>query len=200
VLDPDTLHLAPYIFTSCSLQLPRFEDEVRCQDVRQWSAIDVGEAPVWTEDDRVAFFTYKGDDGIYFVESASWLQEAGGLGAKQLLVRSNGRPTDTAGFQMFFSAGDIDGNWEAYAIDLDGTNLTNLSNDPVAQDGLPTVSPDGQWIAYVSDRDGVWGIWVVPLTGGEPLKVVDMSKINTSSSPWGTGDRDWMLERISWGP
>lgn len=200
VLDPDTLHLAPYIFTSCSLQLPKFEDEVRCQDVRQWGAIDIGEAPVWTDDDRIAFFTYKGDDGIYFVESASWLREAGGLGAKQLLVRSNGRPTDTAGSQVFFSAGDIDGNWEAYAIDLDGSNLTNLSNEPLAQDGLPTVSPDGQWIAFVSDRDGKWGIWVVPVTGGEPLKVVDMSEINTSPSPWGTGNRDWMLERISWGP
>jgi len=200
VKDPDTAHLAPYIFTSCSLQIPRFENSEKCQDIRRWGKIEVGEAPVWTEDDRIAFFSYKGDDGIYVVQSASVLREAGGLAPGQLLVRSNGRPTDTAGFQLFFSAGDIDGNWEAYAINLDGTNLTNLSNAPLAQDGLPAVSPDGSWVAFVSDRDGRWGIWVVPRTGGEPVKVVDISKINTNPNPWGAGNRAWMTERISWGP
>jgi hypothetical protein len=200
VLDPATHHLAPYIFSACSLQIPKFENNEKCQDIRRWGKIVIGEAPVWTDDDRIVFFTYKGDDGLYFVESASVLREAGGLGPKQLLVLGNGRPTDTAGFQVFFSAGDIEGNWEAYAIDLDGTNLTNLSNAPMSQDGLPTVSPDGHWVAFVSDRDGKWGIWVVPRTGGEPIKVVDMSKINTNPSPWGTGDRAWMTERITWGP
>ncbi len=199
VLDPDTAHLAPYIFTACSLELPKFENEIKCQDMRSWG-IDVGEAPVWTDDDRLVFFTYKGDDGIYFIESASVLRQAGGLAPKQLLVLSNGFPTDTYGSQVFFSAGDIDGNWEAYAIDLDGSNLTNLSNAPEFQDGLPTVSPDGSWVAFVSDRDGKWGIWVVPRSGGEPTKVVDISKINTNPSPWGTENRAWMTERISWGP
>ncbi len=155
---------------------------------------------MWTDDDRIVFFTYKGDDGLYVVGSASTLREVGSLGPKKLLVNGNGRPTDTAGFQVFFSAGDIDGNWEAYSIDLDGTNLTNLSNAPLFQDGLPTVSPDGNWVAFVSDRDGKWGIWVVPRTGGEPTKVVDISKINTNPSPWGVDNRAWTTERITWGP
>ena len=55
-------------------------------------------------------------------------------------------------------------------------------------------------MAFVSDRDGRWGIWVVPRRGGEPQKVVDISKINTNPSPWGDNDRAWMMERISWGP
>ncbi len=200
VKDPDTAHLAPYIFTACSLQIPRFESDIKCQDTRQWGSIEVGDAPVWTADDRLVFFTYKGDDGLYFVESASVLRAAGGLGPKQLLIRSNGRPTDTAGSQIFFSAGDIDGNWEAYAIDLDGSNLTNLSQSPDSQDGLPTVSPDGNWVAFVSDRAGGWGLWVTPRTGGPPTKIVDLSQINSNPSPWGTADRAWMMERISWGP
>jgi Tol biopolymer transport system component len=37
-----------------------------------------------------------------------------------------------------------------------------------AQDGLPAISPDGKWIAFVSDVGGRWRIWVVPLDGGEP--------------------------------
>ena len=96
--------------------MPRFENSERCQDIRQWGDAVIGEAPVWTEDDQLAFFSYKGDDGIYLVESASVLRQAGGLGPAQLLVLANGLPTDTAGVQLFFSAGNIEGNWEAYTL------------------------------------------------------------------------------------
>jgi Tol biopolymer transport system component len=78
--------------------------------------------------------------------------------------------------------------------------LINLSNAPQARDGLPAVSPDGDWVAFVSDREGRWGIWVTPRTGGEALKVADLSSINTTLNPWGDGNRAWQLERISWGP
>lgn len=200
VLDPDTAHLAPYIFTACSLQLPKFENDIKCQDVRGWGKTVVGEAPVWTEDDRIAFFSYKGDDGIYAIENVGTLREAGGVGSPKLLVVANGKPSDTVNSQVFFSAGDIDGNWEAYSIELDGSNLTNLSNSPESQDGLPTVSPDGNWVAFVSDRDGQWGIWAVPRYGGEAVKLADISKLNSNPGPWGTERRAWMHERISWGP
>jgi hypothetical protein len=200
VLDPDTAHLAPYIFTACSLQIPLFENDEKCKDPRTWGKIVVGEAPVWTVDDRIVFYSYKGEDGLYFVESASVLRDAGGLGPPQFLVASNGLPTDTRDDQVFFSAGNIEGNWEAYAIDLDGNNLTNLSNSAASQDGLPAVSPDGSQVAFVSDRDGAWGIWVGPRRGGEPQKVVDLSSLNSVGNPWGIDRRAWITERISWGP
>jgi hypothetical protein len=200
LLDPASGNPLPHVFIPCSLQIPSLENNDKCRDIQTRGKVIVGEAPVWTDDDRIAFFSFEGDDGIYVITSASALWQAGGVGQRQLLVNGNGRPTDTDGFQVYFSAGDIDGNWEAYAIDLDGTNLTNLSNAPLFQDGLPTVSPDGNWVAFVSDRDGSWGIWVVPRSGGEPKKVVDLAKINTNPSPWGVGDRAWMMERLSWGP
>ncbi len=206
VLDPDTAHLAPYIFMPCSLQIPKFEPEIKCQDVRFGAKVVLGEAPVWTDNDQLVFYSYKGEDGLYLVENASAFLDTEWVDPPQLLVLSNGFPTDTAGDQLYFSAGNIDGNWEAYSIDLDGENLANLSQSPQSQDGLPTVSPDGQWVAFVSDRDGPWGIWVVPHTAGrpngEPRKVVDLSTINTRPSPWGTEQdrRAWLTERISWGP
>ncbi len=200
LLDPVNNNPLFHVFIPCSMQIPALEGEDKCRDLRTHGKVTIGEAPVWTDDDRMAYFTFEGDDGIYVVSGVSALWQAGGVGSAKLLVKSNGRPTDTAGFQVFFSAGDIDGNWEAYAIDLDGTNLVNLSNTPFFQDGLPTVSPDGNWVAFVSDRDGKWGIWVVPRTGGEPQKIVDISTINTNPSPWGVDNRAWMTERISWGP
>ncbi len=62
-------------------------------------------------------------------------------------------------------------------------------------DRLETSSLDGQWIAFVSDRNGSWAIWVVPIAGGEPSHLFDLP----SDVPWGTGERAWITERISWG-
>ena len=197
--DPISGDPLPHVFSPCSMQLPKFEDSTECRDVLTFGKVAVGEAPVWTEDDRIAFFSFEGDDGLYVVSGASNLWQ-GGVGSRQLLATANGRPSDTDGFQVFFSAGNIDQNWEAYSVDLDGSNLTNLSNAEFFQDGLPTVSPDGNWVAFVSDRAGTWGIWAVPRSGGEPVQLLDLSKINTNPSPWGVGDRDWTTERISWGP
>jgi Tol biopolymer transport system component len=200
LLDPSTHDPLGHVFIPCSLQLPSFEKEIKCQDIRTHGKVVIGESPVWTDDDRIAFFSFEGDDGIYVVGGASALWQVGGVSPRQLLVKGNGRPSDTDGFQVFFSAGSLDQNWEAYSIDLDGSNLRNLSNAPVFQDGLPTVSPDGNWVAFVSDRDGKWGIWAIPRAGGEATKLLDFSRINTNPNPWGTGGRDWTLERISWGP
>jgi hypothetical protein len=61
---------------------------------------------------------------------------------------------------------------------------------------LPTISPDGQWVAFVSDREGSWAIFVAPIGGGSAQKLFDFPKPN----PWGAGGgRDWTEERISWG-
>ncbi len=200
LIDPGTGDRLPYVFIPCSLRRPVEEDRVQCRDIATGGKVAAGESPVWTDDDRIAFLSFEGDDGIYVVNNASGLWETGGVGSKELLIAGNGRPNDTDGFQVFFSAGSIDQNWEAYAIDLDGNNLVNLSNSPNFQDGLPTVSPDGNWVAFVSDRDGTWGIWVMPRLGGEPTKLLDFSTINTNPSPWGAEDHAWMNERMSWGP
>jgi Tol biopolymer transport system component len=86
-----------------------------------------------------------------------------------------------------------DGNWEVYAMGIGGGPATNLSNNP-ADDGLGTISPDGQWVAFVSSREGRWGVWVAPINGGEAQRLpIDIPG-------WVGGLGGWTVERISWGP
>jgi Tol biopolymer transport system component len=104
-------------------------------------------------------------------------------------------PTDTGGNLVTFHSRET-GDWEAYVMALDGGGLINLSQSPGSNDGLPTISADGQWIAFASDRTGSWAVYVVPSSGGAVTKLFDFPKAN----PWGAGgDRDWVNERISWG-
>ena len=86
-----------------------------------------------------------------------------------------------------------DGNWEVYAVDINGGTAQRLTNSP-AQDGLPTWSPDGKSIAFVSDRGGTWAIWVMSADGSNQRKLFDLS------GGYGGGEYDWKAERISWAP
>ncbi len=44
-------------------------------------------------------------------------------------------------------------DWEIYVINVDGTGLTNLTNDPAFDGWRPAWSPDGSQIAFFSTRD-----------------------------------------------
>ena len=89
-----------------------------------------------------------------------------------------------------------DENREIYIMNLDGTRVKNLSNAPNSEEGLPTISPDGNWVAFVSNRGGNWAIWAVPVTGGSVKKLFDLPR----DTPWRDRERDWTNEHLSWGP
>jgi Tol biopolymer transport system component len=82
----------------------------------------------------------------------------------------------------------------------DGTNPQRLTENG-SNEGLPTWSPDGQTIAYVSDQGGVWAVWAMNPDGSNQRKLFNMK-----GSPDGLVLRDidnskgWLEERISWAP
>lgn len=61
--------------------------------------------------------------------------------------------TDAEHWLAFTRTGD--GNAEIYLIQEDGTRLTRLTQN-VGEDAQPTWAPNGERIAFVSDRDGRW--------------------------------------------
>jgi len=64
------------------------------------------------------------------------------------------------------------GNWDIYFQHIGDANLVNLTKDFVADDSQPAFSPDGQRIAFRSERDG-GGIYVMNSNGDSPVRVSD---------------------------
>jgi TolB protein len=100
----------------------------------------------------------------------------------------------------FMSSGRGATNWEIWVMDAKGSNARRLTENG-SNEGLPTWSPDGKSIAYISDSGGIWAVWVMNADGSNQRKLFDMK-----GSPDGTvlHDRDnskgWLEERISWAP
>ena len=71
----------------------------------------------------------------------------------------------------FTSERDEGGNEEIYVMDKDGSNPTRLTNNPLVSaggeghDNTPDWSPDGSKIAFNSDRDGNFEIYVMNADG-----------------------------------
>ena len=62
-------------------------------------------------------------------------------------------------------------HWELYAVDADGRNVRRLTDTPKMPNGelgnsvSPAWSPDGNHIAFLTDRAGKWEIWIMGADG-----------------------------------
>ena len=63
-----------------------------------------------------------------------------------------------------------EGNWQIYSMRSDGSDPTRLTHNE-HNDTLPTWSPDGRKIAFVSDRDGNREIYVMNADGTEQINL-----------------------------
>lgn len=65
---------------------------------------------------------------------------------------------------------DYDGNAEILVLDLDTRRISRLTHHP-ADDAFPTWSPDGDRIAFASQRSGTFNLYVVNASGGDPSAI-----------------------------
>jgi TolB protein len=59
---------------------------------------------------------------------------------------------------------------DLYAQRVGSAAVTQLTNDP-ANDVMPAFSPDGNRLAFASDRDGDWNIYLMDARGGRPVQI-----------------------------
>jgi Tol biopolymer transport system component len=91
-----------------------------------------------------------------------------------------------------------EGNWDIYTIGVDGQNLQRLTDDE-GSDGLPVWSPDGQQIAFVTNRDGTWAMWAMTATGEQRRQLFSLNGSIDGVVQVDTAHAfGWLEERIVW--
>lgn len=74
----------------------------------------------------------------------------------------------------------VDNNWELFVMQADGSGARNLTQTRDAHEIYPQVSPDGQKVAFVSDRgsgrDTVRSLYVMNADGSERQLVSDYAR------------------------
>ena len=73
---------------------------------------------------------------------------------------------------------------DLWITDIDGANQTQLTDTP-ANEWESAVSPDGQFVAFATDRDGNDEIYLMPIDGGEAINLTN-SPADESWPTWST--------------
>lgn len=82
---------------------------------------------------------------------------------------------------------------DLFTADLAGTPLHRLTDD-VAQDIVPRWSPDGQWIAFLSDRSGKYEIWKVRPDGSGLAQMTHEPEREVIAPVWSPDSRKLLYQ------
>jgi len=95
-----------------------------------------------------------------------------------LLVPSCAKPVFTS--RIAFTS-DRNGNDEIYVMDVDGSNQTNLTNNP-ALTWMSAWSPNGNKIVFGSHRDGNMEVYVMDADGSNHIMLTNNSAFDSFAS------------------
>ncbi|MDQ1613079.1 MAG: TolB protein [Pyrinomonadaceae bacterium] len=147
--------------------------------------------PVWSPDGtKIAFISFR--DG----QSEIYVMDADGSNQTRV-TESSGSFTPSwspDGAKLAFTSYDSEYNSEVFVSDVDGTDLTNLSQDTTGNSFLPSWSPDGTKVMFVSSREGDPNIYVIDGDGTNLTRLTTASDDAPVWSPDGT-----MIAFVRWG-
>ena len=72
---------------------------------------------------------------------------------------------------------------DLYTLPIAGGEATRITSG-LGYDSQPAVSPDGHWIAFISDRDGADNLWIARRDGSEARRLSDEKQAAMISPAW----------------
>ncbi|MDD3520596.1 MAG: DUF5050 domain-containing protein [Actinomycetota bacterium] len=126
--------------------------------------------------------TYQGKEeetDLIFSYNSTYMEDT-----EQLIVEGWIAPVDFKVQKVIFVS-NINGNEDLYSINIDGTDLQQLTDSP-GNDWYPSVSIDGKKIAYSNEQDGYWQIITMNWDGTD--------KKQLTNSPEKNGDPTWSYD------
>jgi tricorn protease len=96
--------------------------------------------------------------------------------AAELIRTHNVSPTGVRA--LFEARGDI------FTAPAEHGSTRNLTSTPGVHERSPDWSPDGKWIAYLSDRSGEYEIYLQPQKGGEEVRVTTDGSVYRYAIRW----------------
>ena len=72
---------------------------------------------------------------------------------------------------------------DLYRLPISGGTATRITSG-LGFDSQPVISPNGKWIAFVSDRSGSNNLWIVKPDGKDARKLSDDSQLGSISPAW----------------
>lgn len=117
-----------------------------------------------------------------------WRMDADGSNQKQLTSDSgmnfHAAASPDGRFIIFASSrGAGPNDYNIWRMDADGSNAKQLTQG--GSDVSPTFSPDGKWIVYQSHASSRPHLWKVPIDGGQPVQLTNVTSWPPSVSPDG---------------
>lgn len=78
-----------------------------------------------------------------------------------------------------------------------GTSEAKRITSGMAFDSQPRFSPDGQWIAFLSDRGGAENVWIIKADGTDPKKLSKDEQAEFASPAW-SADGSYVIVSRTW--
>lgn len=118
--------------------------------------------------------------------SQLWIVDKDGSNNVRLGTSENvgiGKDWCPLGLRIIYSTKDLKDAYDLWVIDYYGTNQAQLTNTSY-NEWNPSFSPDGKWIAYVSDEGGSPDIWIRDIEGNYKARLTNNTASPDSVPKW----------------